>query len=361
MRRALPLGVLLLSFFVLGCDPFHTGFDSHEAPLYFQAGSLSNIPDNSDPLSIMTWNIKFGGARIDFFFDCHGDEVLMTKVETESNLAALATVINNIDPDILFIQEADVSSKRSAYVNEVQWLLNNTKLNYAVYASQWRADFVPSDGVGPVDSGNAILSRWPIKNAQRIALPEIASQDALTRYFYLKRNYLKAEINPATGKTVNLLNIHTSAFAQDDTGKQQLDIFLAELNQLEADNKNFIAGGDFNTLPPGSTKSKDFPDSVCTDQDFQADDFSGKLDWLSDFYTTFTPAVDLEDYTEDNTPYFTHSVSSNEFWNRKLDYLFTNSTFVEGTTQVYQNETNGGINTMPLSDHAPMSVQWSIP
>ena len=27
----------------------------------------------------MNYNVKFGGGRIDFFFDCFGDRVLMSK------------------------------------------------------------------------------------------------------------------------------------------------------------------------------------------------------------------------------------------------------------------------------------------
>ncbi|MDH5218247.1 MAG: endonuclease/exonuclease/phosphatase family protein [Gammaproteobacteria bacterium] len=353
--------VFLLSIVIIACDPFHTTFKKSEHPRYFQSASLSDIPTSGDPLTLMTWNIKFGGARIDFFFDCHGDEVLMTKTETESNLAALATIINDIRPDILFLQEADIGSKRSAYVNEVQWLLDHTELNYAVYASQWHADFVPSDGIGPVDSGNAIFSRWPLNDGERIALPEISAQDTLTRYFYLKRNMLKASINLSSGNTLHLLNTHLAAYAQDDTVQKQLNQLLAEMNTMDTDNLHFIAGGDFNTLPPGSTQSKDFADNVCTGEDFLADDFSEKLDLLTPFYQAYTPAVSLADFQSDNNPYLTHSVSGSVFWNRKIDYLFTNTGFVNASTRVYQNVSNGGYETMPLSDHAPMSVQWSIP
>ena len=97
-------------------------------------------------------------------------------------------------PDILLLQEVDVSSKRSAYVNQLQYILDRTHLKYGVYASMWNAEIIPSDGLGRVDAGNAILSRWEITDAERIQLPLRTDQDALTQYFYLRRNILKAKI-----------------------------------------------------------------------------------------------------------------------------------------------------------------------
>src|SRR5690606_1556391 len=104
--------------------------------------------------------------------------------EVETNLQRIADVINAVDPDVLFLEEVDVNSKRSAFVDQVQWLLDHTQLNHGAYASQWRADFVPSDGLGAMDSGNAILSRWPLDDATRFALPLREDQSALVRYFY---------------------------------------------------------------------------------------------------------------------------------------------------------------------------------
>jgi len=85
----------------------------------------------------MTWNIKFGGARIDFFFDCYGDRVVMTEQEVIQNLAGLLRKIRQVKPDILLIQELDRFSKRSAYVDMLQYIADSAGLPYAVYASQW--------------------------------------------------------------------------------------------------------------------------------------------------------------------------------------------------------------------------------
>jgi endonuclease/exonuclease/phosphatase family metal-dependent hydrolase len=281
----------------------------------------------------------------------------MDSKEVLSNMEKIAKKIKKENPDVLFVQEIDLNSKRAAYIDQVQYLLDNTDLNYAVYASQWKADFVPSDGIGKVDTGNAILSKYPLKDAQRIALPLMNSQDALTQYFYLRRNILTTYID-WNSKKINLLAIHTSAYSNDGTKLKQINILKEKIDELNNNGEIFIAGGDLNTIPPISVKIKDFPDSICTDEDFQADDYTDDIGILDNYYTDYTPAISLIDYKADNSKYFSHTTDKNGFWNRKLDYLFTNKSFTNG--MIHQDTNSGGDNTMKLSDHAPLTVTFSI-
>src|SRR5262245_6873314 len=99
------------------CDPFHTGFDDVERAQVYHAHGERPAPAQPTRLRVMNYNVKFGGGRIDFFFDCHGDRVLMTKSEVSANLEALAVKINQVDPDVLVVQEVDVNSKRAAFVD----------------------------------------------------------------------------------------------------------------------------------------------------------------------------------------------------------------------------------------------------
>jgi endonuclease/exonuclease/phosphatase family metal-dependent hydrolase len=230
-------------------------------------------------------------------------------------------------------------------------------LNFGVYASHWRADFVPSDGLGAVDSGNAILSKYPLHDPTRIALNLRSDQDAIERYFYIKRNLLTAELDPgALGEPVTLVATHTEAYSKDGTKRAQIDRFTEELDS-HARSGVVLGGGDLNTLPPGSRKTKGFADSVC-EGEFEADDFSAEGDWLSELYERYDEAIDLDEYQRDNTPYFTHTTDKDGFWNRKLDYLFTNGDLIDGL--VHQETSSGGMATMPLSDHAPMSAIFRL-
>lgn len=312
-------------------------------------------------LRVMNYNVKFGGGRIDFFFDCHGDRVLMGKGEVLANLEALATKINQVDPDVLVVQEVDVNSKRAAFVDQMQWLLDHTLLSHGVYASQWRADYVPSDGLGAVDSGNGILSKFPLANAERIALDLRTDQSAIERYFYLRRNLLRADLELPGGGVVHLVAIHAEAYGQDGTKKQHIDRFAQELDAQAATGGTVVGAGDLNTLPPGTEKQFGFPDSVCADEDFVADDYRAEATWLEPLYARYTPEIPLAAYQAGNAPYFSHTTDGDGFWNRKLDYIFTNAEVVPGSGLVHQDEAHGGMATMPLSDHAPVTVEIELP
>ncbi len=340
-----------------GCDPFHTEFDAVESAVEYRAHDLTSAPKSNDQLVVMTYNVKFGGGRIDFFFDCHGDRVLMTEREVESNIGALARKIRQVDPDVLFLQEVDVNSKRSAFVDQLQRLLDETDLNYAVYASQWKADFVPSDGLGAVDSGNAIASKYRLHGGRRVALALRSDQDSLERYFYLRRNLLTARLDEdAIGEEVLLVATHTAAYSKDGTKRSHIERFEQELEDA-AKSGIVIGGGDLNSVPPGSEQLLGFDDSACQGE-FEADDYSEEQDWLDGLYSRFEPAIPLDDYQNDNAPYFSHTTSADGFWNRKLDYLFTNGHFSNGL--VHQDASSGGMETMPLSDHAPLSALFTL-
>ncbi len=339
----------------LACDPFHVEFDDVEPAHMYVASERKSAARPRGSLALMNYNVKFGGGRIDFFFDCHGDRVLMTEAEVVANLERIASIVNEFNPDVLLLQEVDVNSKRSAYVDQVQWLLDHTQLNHGAYASQWRADFVPSDGLGPVDSGNAILSRWPINAATRYALPLREDQSGLVRYFYLRRNILEATIDPGGNEPLRLIATHAEAYSSDGTKKKHIEAFEEHVAKAAKEGA-VIAGGDLNTLPPGSEKRHDFPDSACTEE-YLADDFREESEWLDALYDGYNSAIPLAVYQADNTPYFTHTTSKDGSWNRTLDYVFSNLPLSNGA--VLQH-TVANVDTMDASDHAPLVVNIEL-
>lgn len=345
---SLILVIVMAGGSIIYFDLFHAIFKPVEPAVPYQAKEIKDSTIG-DQLDIMTWNIKFGGGRIDFFFECHGDREIMEKDEVITHLKGIAQKIRQSDPDIIFLQEVDIKSHRSGMVDQVQWLLDHTDLNYGLYASQWRVDYVPKHNIKKINSGNAILSKYPLKKGTRYALPLIDSQDVITRYFYLRRNMLEGVID-FQGRALYLLNTHTSAFSGGPAKREQLDLIVKHLQKYQTQNQLFVAGGDFNTMPPQTVQRKNFPDDKCG----PPSDFSDQKMWMAPFYQDFTPAIPLSTYKRNNTLYFTHTTDKAGFWNRKLDYLFTNAVFNDGLT--HQNIKYGGIETMPLSDHAPISA-----
>ena len=361
------LGVLL----ILGCDPFVTEFkDLSGAVMYDTNRDFTSTTYDSGNVKVVTWNIRFGIARFPFFGDSCGDDVILDDDTIEQNMAAIADSLNAMDADIVLLQEVDVSSKRTGYMDQVQYLLDNTNLNYGCYASMWKADFIPSDGIGRIDAGNAILSKYKLTDAERIQLRLRTDQDGLTQYFYLRRNIVKAKIPELTQGTQDFyaVDIHATAFATDDTKLQHIDKYVETLAEIHDGGHLFVTGGDLNSVPPGS--STDFCVSdMCDGDDYHTDqaeeeeyhkegsyfdNFDGEPDILVPLYAAYDSAIDTASY---NLPeHFTHAPSTSmiddttaTMYDRKLDYLFTNGTWDSGSGRTHQA-------AWELSDHLPVSA-----
>ena len=349
------------------CEPLVNTFDSGKNLETYKSKNQTDAPSNPSEVKFMTWNIRFGVGRTDWFGDACGDRVIIPEKEVKTNLQKLADFIEKEQPDILFLQEVDVESKRTAYIDEVKWLLNNTYFNYGVFASMWDAQFVPSDGLGRVNTGNAILSRWKITEAKRIQLPLRGDQDALTKYFYLRRNLLKTRIEFPGIDNFYALCAHMSAFSTDNTKQLQMEAILSELDDLHGE--YVFLGGDFNLIPPGSDSIDFCDEDGCDDEKFHEgspDDedyhkegsyFGDDIDLMQSLYDNYNSAVPLALYLADQQHYFSHSTQwDGGFWDRKLDYIFSNQEWIETSDTTYQMDTYNDA----LSDHVPVSVRWRV-
>ncbi|MBN1409167.1 MAG: endonuclease/exonuclease/phosphatase family protein [Calditrichaceae bacterium] len=364
--RITVLFICLLSiiYFIISCEPLVSTFDKEEDAVMYKSGSRQAFPDQVTRIKAMTWNIRFGAGRIPWFGDSCGDRVILSEKEVKQNLQAIAAFIDSVQPDILFINEIDIESKRTSYIDQVQWLLNHTYFNYGAFASNWKSQFIPSDGLGRMNMGNAILSRWKISDAVRIKLPLRGDQDALTEYFYLRRNILKCRIELPGLDNFYAVTIHLAAFSTDDTKQKQIDVLVENLEKIDSENGIFLLGGDFNLLPPNATKTDYCLEDMCDNESFhqpgdnpqhkEGSYFTPEITWLQPMYNYYQPAVPMDKYISDEVHFFTHTPDRNGFWNRKIDYLFTNDQWILNSDSTYQN-------TFELSDHTPVSAEWELP
>jgi endonuclease/exonuclease/phosphatase family metal-dependent hydrolase len=371
----------LLFLLLIGCDPFVTEFSETENAVMYKA---SNIPGDSDvyddgALKVVTWNIRFGSGRFPFFGDSCGDEVISENSDVKLIMQAIADTLNKIDADIVLLQEVDVSSKRTGYLDQVQYLLENTYLNYGCYASMWKADFIPTDGIGKINTGNAILSRYEITEAERVELRLRTDQDDLVQYFYLRRNILKAKIPSLaqSGKDFFAVDIHATAFATDDTKQQHLIKYSEVLSEIANNNGVFVSGGDLNSVPPNSTvdfcmldkcDSEKYVDSEGSESEYHSidssagphkegaffDNFEGEPDILQPLYNNYSAAISHADGSTLDSSNYTHAPSTSYErhdikYDRKLDYLFTNGSWEDGSGYTHQE-------AWALSDHMPVSA-----
>ena len=354
--KSLVSSTLAVALTLAGCDAtmFRTGFEDIEPAILYEASEIGEIPESVDDLLVINHNIKYGGARLLFFWECGGTRYNMTEEEVTTHLDAIVDFINATEPDILMLQEIDRLSLRSAYIDQVQYILDRTHLNYGAYASQHKADYLPSDGMGKMDFGNATLSRWPIESAERHSLPLVGSYAGYYQYFYLKRHILDATIEVPGSSDFHVVNTHLEAFSDDGTKQDQIDQFHAHLQSLSDSGATWIGGGDLNSLPDGSTTLVDFADECNEESRFEGDNYEGEEDWLDNLFSDFESLMPLADYQADNSPWHSYTGDAEVGWTRTLDYLFSNQTWTASESYVMQSESQGGYDTLALSDHAPV-------
>ena len=76
-----------------------------------------------DSLSILCWNIGYGGLGddMDFFYD-GGTQVRTSRERTRANIDGIISEIRRHSPDVILLQEVDECSRRTYRINEVEML-----------------------------------------------------------------------------------------------------------------------------------------------------------------------------------------------------------------------------------------------
>lgn len=385
-RVAAPLAVGLVGLGALAlaaCEPFADDLSAPraEAPL-FRRSTIVPPRDPGSPaqLRVVAWNVKYGAARLPFWFDCWGDRVKMSRREVETNLAALSALVREVDPDILITEELEVGSRRSAYVDMIGHFLETTDLNYAAYFSTWESRYVPSEGLGRMNLGLAIFSKYPIRTAEKLRQEDRTDQDPLTSTFYIHRFVGRAEVEVRPGEDVAIYAVHTEAYDEDGTKQRQ----IAQLLELaRAEPLPFVVGGDFNELPPTAVDVSGFLDErsrpLCS-EDFAQPPYTPEV--MVPFFDELEPWLPLARFgttEESQRRWYSHSVLGpdevNEagipgYWNRTLDYLFASrgTRWVGGRSDVLQVKGQRvgedgpvlGADPLRLSDHAPVVGDWEV-
>lgn len=248
------LGVILLS--LAGLILYLTISEYRPAPV--QPAERIDLADSAacdeTTLTIYSWNIGYAGLGKDSDLFMDGGTMVDPPSQeiVEENLAAIAGFIATHDADAWLLQEVDVNSARTGYIDELSVLSDAYGGSFA-FAYNYKCPFVPIPipPIGRVESGIATLTRLQMdENAERIALPCPFSWPVSTAN--LKRCLLVTRL-PLDGsdKEIVLVNLHLEAYS-DSAGRHAQTKLLLDFLQKEYEKGNYvIAGGDFNQTFPG--------------------------------------------------------------------------------------------------------------
>lgn len=213
-------------------------------------------PDTIDvtkDLNLMIWNIGYCGLSddMDFFYD-GGKQVRTSKENVLENFDFVKTQLKNNDSlDFILLQEVDVRSKRSYYINEVDSFKNLLSDFHPFFGKNYDVTFVPSpitNPLGRVKSGLLSFSQYNPKEVTRYSFPGNYSWPV--KLFMLDRCFLVKRFPTNNNKELIVINTHNSAYDDGSLKAQQMEYLKTFL--LEEYNKGnyVIVGGDWNQNPP---------------------------------------------------------------------------------------------------------------
>lgn len=296
-----------LLFFFWASYPWEIGAKTLQGPI-----GVSENPSAPEmrpsTLSLLTWNISYG-----FGVGSEGSDGYAPKdlASFQSALHKIADTIKTSDSDVVLLQEIDFASSRSHGIDQLAELARLTGYSYWARAESWRANYIPfpfspvSYHFGRMNSGGAVLSRWPIIKNEVHLLAKPSSQAWWYNLFYLHR-YFQVVTLKLIDREVKLINLHLEAF--DQTAKEEQ---ARELVQFTKNLPVDFIGGDFNMLPEGAMKRSGFSNP----KDVYEGDQTYKI--LKDL--ALTEVVAPVAYLQKEETWFTFPSDRPD---RRLDYIY---------------------------------------
>ena len=236
---------------VLGLALVLTITEYHPAPneVVTPQGEAAKTLAVGEEITVLSWNVGYGalGDNADFFMDGGTHVLTSTDERIRQNVNDIVAEIDSIDPAIAVLQEVDVDSKRSAFINQLTEIADSLPGRESFYATNYRTILVPF-GIpfyGKIEGGLQTLSSFPSSSANRIAIPEAFTWPMST--VQLKRCVLVTRF-PVEGSERELvvMNIHPDAY----TDAEHHHIQATAIEQIIAEEARkgnwIIAGGDWN-------------------------------------------------------------------------------------------------------------------
>lgn len=305
--------IALVTFF------FWASSTNHNESEYSQLieNNYSTNDDNDSVYSIITYNIGYLSGLTNNL------PVPKPKELFGNNLKKVSQEFEKLNPDIICFQEIDYHSNRSYFVNQ-QEAIEKLGYNYVFQAVNWDVNYLPFPyypikyHFGETYSGQSILSKYPIKEQERIVLDRVENTSFLIDAFYLDR---LAQVSKVIldGRTVILINVHFEAF-DEETRTNHANYIINTYNKYKNDYPILIAG-DFNS-----------------DVEYDNSAIQIILDLPS-----IKNAVDTKEKTYP-------SISPTD----RLDYIFYNEDFIELKSSSIITSFGDG------SDHLPVIMEFKL-
>ncbi|MDN5341735.1 MAG: hypothetical protein PWP28_610 [Oceanotoga sp.] len=207
-----------------------------------------------DEFTIVSWNIGYAGMgkNMDYFMD-GGTRNNPNEEESLNNFENIKKILGSMNGDIILLQEVDIDSKRSFYINQYDEIKEIFKDYNSSMGFNYVNPYIPfpfNDPIGKVNAGLVEFSKYkPILSA-RYKLP--GEYKWPLKLFHLDRCMLEMRF-AFKDREVIVINTHNSAFDKGNLRKEQME-FIKNKALKEYENGNWvIIGGDWNMKFPEIT------------------------------------------------------------------------------------------------------------
>ena len=309
------------------------------------AGVKHDFVQIGETYQIVTLNVGYGGLDRDTDFFMDGGEAVLPESQdkVEENIAGILSALYNQQADLVLLQEVDISSKRSYYIDQADTITRGLSMGRA-FAYNFKVPFVPFPipPIGKVESGLLTLSNLKVEKAQRVSLPNAHSWPVSLAN--LKRCLL-VEYLPIdeSDQTLVLINLHLEAYTSGELRQKQLDV-LFDLMEEELEKGNYvIAGGDFNASFPGAEDWYPLAeDAAWKPSDLSADDLPDGFSFAYDLSVPTCRSLD-QIYLGDRREHTMYAIDG---------FIVSDNVKVNGTQTIDLN--------FQYSDHQPVVLDFTL-
>jgi len=231
---------ILLVFHSIGCGiiKYSRNFPHLDRPFYQQLDINTTNPAKKEKIKVVSFNIKFS-------------EKINKAIEQleEDDLK---------NADIILLQEMDNL--------DVGKIANTLKYNYVYYPASMKHD---------KEFGNAILTKWPIKNPQKIILPHLD--------FPKKRQRIVVAATVIINNIeMGIYSVHLGTTLTKSQRAEQVDTVIRAISSKGI--KRCVIGGDFNTYSDDHIKA-----IVALLEEAGFSHASKHIDWTFKYMMLFIP------------------------------------------------------------------------
>lgn len=208
--------------------------------LRVESGTARNeLRDNK--ITVVSYNMGFAAGPMQNTLADEHPESFFT-----DNLDRIIAMLREQRADLVLLQEVDLNSKRSWYLNQLDYIMDRLGWEYAAPVVDWDLYF-PLRKERKITKATVVLSRFPILSNEFVlteAKPNF--ENRLLNIFYyplLWKSCMQRVGVDLGGRVLDVYNVHLCVWSRSARMAQVQ--FLADWIKTNR-NRDFIIGGDFN-------------------------------------------------------------------------------------------------------------------